>query len=711
MTSVVTDAAGKVTVTVQNIDPTNIDGKTLDLAPYVGTSTGLVDEHRTSHHRVEVRPRRHEPGSGQVPAWLLPRLIIAAAIPSKEGALSGAPFFSTTMQTTSTRIVALLLVVAAFILSHPYGGIRHDGILYLGQALNDLDPGRMSDDLFFLYGSQASFTVVPHLYSVAIEWLGIGHASLALLALSLALYFAAVAWVVWPLIEDRLRPWAMLGVFVAAPLYGGHRVFAYGEPFFTARSVAEPIVLFGIGLLLRRRPIVGVLCIGAALFVHPLIAIPGLLVAWCWLVSTDRRWLWAASLALVPLALAALKVAPFDGLFRQYDDAWMAVVQDANPFVFVTNWYSSDWALIVLDVVVLAWTVRCRRELGPLLSKMAGVTLVVGVGGILASWIAADLLSNVLLTGLQLWRTHWLMHWTAMIALPPLLVLLWKRETANDRSAALLLLASIFSVTTFGPLIMAPGAIVLVALRRKVPVTRPIVFAMGALVLGLAAILSIRQVALLSAFWQILGGSLLVQIARWTSVTLVMVGLVWIGMRYLPRRSMLGVAVSAVFLGIAMFGWDQREDWTRYQEDYSSSHGLLWQSVVAPSDRLYWFHEVLAPWLTMHHANYYSPNQASGALFNRRTALELKKRRETTAPLEFQETVCRMMNSLNKKEASCEPDIEAIKDLCTSADNLSFVVLQSILPMKLAGEFRTGFIEHDFEKTFYLYRCSDAMAR
>ncbi len=608
-----------------------------------------------------------------------------------------------------TKLVTLLLLIAAFVLSHPYGGIRHDGILYLGEALHDLDRARMADDLFFVYGSQASFTIVPKLYAVAIEWLGIGDASRAFLVASLALYFAAAVWVVRALVGERLRPWALLAVFVAAPLYGGHRVFAYAEPFFTARSLAEPIVLFGIGLLLRERLFLGVACIAAALVVHPLIAIPGLLVAWCWLCRIDRRWLWAASLAVLPVGLALAGIAPFDGLFRRYDAAWMNVVQDANPFVFVGNWYWSDWGLVVLDVVVLGWTVRCRDELGPTLSRLAGVALTVGVGGIVASGIGADLLSNVLLTGLQLWRTHWLMHWVAMAALPPLLVMLWNRDTPNDRSAALLLLASIFSVTTFGPLAMAPGAVALVALRRRVPVSKPTVVAMAMLVVGLALVLSIRQVGILSTFSKQLGGSWAVQVARWTSVTLVMLGVVWAGLRYLPRWPLPGLAVGAMVLGIAVFGWDQRENWTRFQEDYSSRHGLLWDTVVAPSDRVYWFHEVLAPWLTMHHANYYSPNQASGALFNRRTALELKKRRETTAALEFQETVCRTMNSLNKKEDSCEPDLDAIRDICENADHLSFVVLQSVLPMKQAGVFHTGFVEHDFEKTFYLYRCRDAM--
>jgi type IV pilus assembly protein PilA len=41
VTSVVTDGVGKVTVTARNIDSTNIDGKTIDLVPYIGSATAV----------------------------------------------------------------------------------------------------------------------------------------------------------------------------------------------------------------------------------------------------------------------------------------------------------------------------------------------------------------------------------------------------------------------------------------------------------------------------------------------------------------------------------------------------------------------------------------------------------------------------------------------------------------------------------------------
>ncbi len=73
--SVVTDAVGKVTVTVQNIDPTQHRRQDDRPRSVRRHEHGVVDEHRPGHHRVEVRPRLHEPRPGEVPARIVPRLI------------------------------------------------------------------------------------------------------------------------------------------------------------------------------------------------------------------------------------------------------------------------------------------------------------------------------------------------------------------------------------------------------------------------------------------------------------------------------------------------------------------------------------------------------------------------------------------------------------------------------------------------------------
>ena len=45
---------------------------------------------------------------------------------------------------------------------HPYNGIRHDGMLYVAQALKHVDPVIFNGDLFFKFGSQDSFSAVSY---------------------------------------------------------------------------------------------------------------------------------------------------------------------------------------------------------------------------------------------------------------------------------------------------------------------------------------------------------------------------------------------------------------------------------------------------------------------------------------------------------------------------------------------------------------------
>jgi len=624
--------------------------------------------------------------------------------------LSSTSFFAMKNLARAQTTTVALLLAAVFVLSHPYIGIRHDGILYLGEALVDLDPARMAHDLFFLFGSQASFSVVPRLYSQAIQWMGIGDATRCLLAVSLGASFCAAYWVLHKLTRGDLFAWSMLCVFVGAPVYGGERVFAYSEPFFTARSLAEPLVLLGIGFLVRDRVLFAVVSMLVAVFAHPLIALPGLILCGAWLVVEDRRWLWGLLLAFVPVGLGLAGIAPFPDLFQRYDSTWMAVVQEVNSFVFPLNWSAGDWGTVFFDVAVLGWLVRAGWAARGASWQLAFAALVCGVSGICMSIVGADLLSDVLLTGLQTWRTQWLMHWTAMALAPTLMLHLWRSGSHNGRSAALCVLASILCLTSFGPIFLMSGAALLIYFERRAPVGKTIPAAMAALCIALGALLAYRQIAALTAFIGLLGGSIPVQVSRPLSITVVIVLILFAGLRYLPRLRALGIVLPAVLLAVVVAGWDQREEWTVYQEDYSAKRDLLWKDTVRADDSVYWYREVRAPWLMMHHANYFSPNQASGVLFNRRTAIELDARSKTTGLLDLQETICRMMNNLNKTETACEPDIVVVKDICTNVDHLSFVVLQSLLPVKPANELRTGFIQHGFATTFYLYRCSDIMA-
>lgn len=51
----------------------------------------------------------------------------------------------------------VMTALAAWLLAHPYAGLRHDGVLYLGQVLHYLGVGDLQHDVFFAHGSQQTW--------------------------------------------------------------------------------------------------------------------------------------------------------------------------------------------------------------------------------------------------------------------------------------------------------------------------------------------------------------------------------------------------------------------------------------------------------------------------------------------------------------------------------------------------------------------------
>ena len=132
----------------------------------------------------------------------------------------------------------------------------------------------------------------------------------------------------------------------------------------------------------------------------------------------------------------------------------------------------------------------------------------------------------------------------------------------------------------------------------------------------------------------------------------------------------------------------------------------IWPGLIEDNAKVYWYRDLMAPWILLGHGNYYTAQQGSGAVFSRDMVIELDQRRKLTAMLDFQEQVCRLMNGLNEKQNACEPRREAVQEVCDEA-KLDYVVLQSTLDgAKPLADFSTGVVENGYEKKFFLYRCS-----
>jgi len=598
----------------------------------------------------------------------------------------------------------VLLVASAFVLAHPYTGIRHDGTLYAGDALARLLPDGFRDDLYFLFGSQGRFTLLPALYASLISAFGIGNGTIVGLLVAFALYLAATWYFVAWFAPPRWQAFCVLSVTLGWTLYGGNRIFGYSEPFLTARSFAEPAVLLGLAWLVRGRLWLAIAALLLALTIHPLIAAGGCLVAWIYLSGRDRRWLVLAPVGVVTLlALGAIGRGPFSDLFSRYDAEWLALVHEANGHAFVLRWTMLDYGVLVFNAAVLWFAARLAAERVEL-RRLVIAAGIAGVGATIASLVLVDLVGNPFFGKLQIWRAEWVMQWVAMATLPLVLRALWQRGEHGRVAAAFMAIgwAAPFSVA---PALLAVMAMVIDAARSRFVVTRVttrIVCGVAVLV-GLA--ITVQYEARVFKLGVLLDQPLHAVIAQALTMSLVILAGALLLLRAVPKLAWAGPVAGLIVLAGAINFWDQRGAWTRKLESYpTGTH--IWPGLIEPQAKVYWYRDLIAPWVLLGHGNYYTQQQGSGAVFSRDMVVELDKRRKVTALLDFQEQICRMMNNLSEKQGSCEPDAEAVRTVCTEG-GIDYVVLQSSLEgAKPLAEFSTGVVENGYEKKFFLYRCS-----
>ncbi len=622
--------------------------------------------------------------------------------------LSGTSFFMSTNVRRRIRIrgdsLFLLVVIAfTFLLAHPFTGVRHDGILYAGDALARLLPGEFHDDLYFVFGSQGRFTLLPSIYARLIGWFGLGAGTMIGLLIASALYLLATLFVVNRLAPRDLRAYCALSVILGWSIYGGLRVFGYAEPFLTARNFAEPFVLFALGLALRDRLSAAVISLIVALLIHPLIGACGIAVLWLLAVQRDWRWAWLAIVGVMMLlVLGLLGIGQFSDLYERYDATWLALVQEANVHAFVSRWALPDFSVMLYALIALTFAYHVLAD--PSTRRVIVAVIATAVASVLASFLLVDLAHSVFFGKLQIWRALWLMQWLAMATLPLSLTALWARD-AHGRACAILM--AIGWIVPFS-IVAGPVAVLALAIdrsRTKVTLSRITVRILVAALVATIAIVAgqyefrvLKMGMLLSQSWASMLGQVLA-----LNVLLMFIGAYLVHARRRFGKTALVVAV-ALFVAAA-FLWDQRSPWTR-QLEARPLDDHIWPGLIEPTARVYWYRDMIAPWVLLGHANFYAQQQGSGAVFSREMTVELDKRRHIAAMLDMQEQICRIMNNLNSNASSCEPDVDASRTICTDG-KVDYVVLQSRLEgARPLADFSTGVVENGYEKKFYLYRCS-----
>lgn len=532
------------------------------------------------------------------------------------------------MNASSSRLLIVALALAVWLIGHPFRGIWHDAKFYTLQALQHLNPGAFSQDLFFLYGSQDQYSLFSPFHAAAISAWGLNPGTMALQGLGLGLWFVA-AWLLTRIIPGRLAALSLLLMASVDGHYGSHYLVSYGESFLTARLYAEAFSLAGLAAWLSGRKVWGGVAFAAACAMHPLMALPAMMIGLGMLLRPAIWFGFTGAGVLLALGLGLAGVAPFTGLLQPMDPVWWQLAVSRSPFVFLQAW---DWdgfsqALYVVVVTGIAW----RILPGGGLRRLAGVTLACVLGAFAIAYAGGSLFKLPLIAGLQLTRVIWIALVITLMLIP---AMLWEHRQQNMWGRVLVwgLAFSVFLDSgTQGGYALLVVAVFLLG-DRYLPDYRPPVWFWGLLSL---VPLQIMVWGMLNVHMATQWDALFMRQAVWRIylvnpvVSLVLAGgAYWLLIREcIPRLLVAYVSMAAVaLLFFAAMKWYDLQPELDYDSPARRAAIAPVKARVPNGATVYWVEEPEKAWFWLGRANYLSFSQTAGSIFSRGTAVEAVRR-------------------------------------------------------------------------------------
>jgi len=601
---------------------------------------------------------------------------------------------------TAGRVALVLALAALWLLGRRYAGITHDATLYAAQGLRRLDPGSFGQDLFFVHGAQDDYTVFPRLYAPLIDLLGTGTAAMSVTIAGQFAFFAAAAALVFRVTSGMARWWSLALLATVSGYYGGVGVFRIAEAFATARTLAEPLVVAALACTLASRHRAAIVLLAAAAVLHPLVAAPATatLVLWHAVESRQLRWMMPV---LAGSVLAVVALSP--GFMQRFDPPWLAAVLDRSPHLFVSQWLLPDWSRFVWGLC-MGWIALRFLETGA--RRLVLATAAIGLAGVLASWIAVDLLNSATAAGLQLWRAHWLMQFLAIVLVPPAVAGLWRTGNAGRAAAACLAASCCFGRAELpASAVLAVLAVCLDASERRWPGW----MSEGACRLAMAAALCAASVGLLFELQARLPPQYgPVRPALWTDYVnvaasvgglLPLAFLLWLAACSRFRTAALVFAASAFAVGIA--AWDARAPWLSFIEQADRGANPF-QRVIAPGAQVFWPARHSPAWLALGRSTWFSADQGAGIVFNRDTAIEYAARKRASRDL-----ISANENCAYAGPGACRIELRPARALCERRGAPDYLVLHARIEGRGSVEWPLAPGILPGVLSLHLYSCSD----
>lgn len=591
----------------------------------------------------------------------------------------------------SIAIALTLMLVALWALLHRYQGLARDGELYAVQALARIHPA-LGTDLYLQNTSQDQFTIFSRIYASFIRVLGLQNAELFLFVLCKVCFLGA-SWFLARALISRDVAWLTVAMLVITTgYYGSYEIFQYSEDYLTARSMGEAMVAASLACHFSGRSRFGLWIAIGALFIHPLMALPGVLLLIClWLpIRHAVIGSLAGIFAILSIAIAALIAPPSTHLFTILDPAWLEVVRERSQFLFLKYWTTRDWELNArpfVSLVVTALAIHDER-----IRKLCVAAMLVGASGLAVAFISSAIGPVAILLQGQTWRWVWITGFVSVVLLAPTVLQVWRDEKCGPACAVLLVAA--WTCSGVDGLACTEAALILWLVRSHISDRAAWYLrwaAAGASVLIVAWILAkfwthalpasgetSREPALTARIRGLFGLGI---------PAVLLAGLFWywiVGNRSvvaatLASAALLGVSaciLPGTFKQLGTVGTpaaiEEFSDWRNAIPQFSN---VL---IVPPRT------SASFAWFTLERTSYLSVDQSAGVIFSRATALEVQRRSEVLRPLidpdwEILTDITERREGKRKGPASSRPlTPQALIGICADPQ-LGFVIAKEAL--------------------------------
>ncbi len=345
----------------------------------------------------------------------------------------------------STNLWISLFVLFVFdALANPYAGIVHDARLYALQALSYIHPGRYNQDLFFLFGSQDSYSVFSPIYAQFIKLLGLQNGSFVLYLLSKGIYFLSLLLFFREFCKNKTIAFLAAVVILSDNIH--YIFFDINEPFLTPRIAAQAFSLFSLWAVLKSRLFWTILFLLLSALFHPIMAVgAGSIACITWAIRKEWK---NISLSAILLLSGCFMIKTFSPDFfnqltimQPFDLEWHAIVLERSPHLFPGEWTRDEWILILISTAVAVFS--CFFILNDQKNIIAAAIITTGFCIFLTA-VFTNFFPFSFPIQIQPWRSFWILRILNPLLCIQIGYMLWENNNFWQRLAATLLIITAF---------------------------------------------------------------------------------------------------------------------------------------------------------------------------------------------------------------------------------------------------------------------------